>query len=174
MISLTPWLGVTIFGFVYVTAGVFLFLSYAGEYRLGFLKHAQPYAPYLAVLVLFLSYLVGLVAHLLSQQVWVAFFHSADAYNARRLIALQADTPRDLLTSLGNSYDTMVIYRHLWPAFVFLGISLYAWLDGYAFRRLRWSSLIGCLLLALFFFYVWRVVRGQYLDLLDMSHQYLH
>ncbi len=103
MISLTPWLGVTIFGFVYVTAGVFLFLSYAGEYRLGFLKHAQPYAPYLAVLVLFLSYLVGLVAHLLSQQVWVAFFHSADAYNARRLIALQADTPRDLLTSLGNS-----------------------------------------------------------------------
>jgi heme A synthase len=168
MSSLTPWLDGTIIGFVYLCAAFFLLLSCAKVHDLGFLTKIHSYAPYIAVLILFFSYVVGLAAHFVSQHIWITWFnHPEYAYHAPTQIAMTKDTPPDLLSSLGASYDTFVMFRHLILGFLFLGISLWFWFRKKAMPAVRWSLVVSCLLLSLFFAYTYHVERGLYLELLN-------
>lgn len=167
MVSFLPWLGVTMPGIVYVTALFFLILAYAGKPDLDFGDNIKPYAPYIAILVLFFSYLVGLAAHFLTQRLWVLCFHHEEVYSAAKQLSMHSNVPKEILTSLGESYDTLVTLRHLIISFFCLGVTLYVWLCEDRPIRVAVSLPVACWLLSLFFYYAYSVERGAYVPLVD-------
>ena len=127
MFSMSLWLEVTIAGFVYLAAAFFTILAFAGKDDLGFLNSIREFIPYLALIVLFASYVVGMTAHILMQEVVIWFFPEY-GFTAGIQLALQQNTPREILTSLGYSYGAMLLLRHLALASLFLAVSLLIWL----------------------------------------------
>lgn len=167
MSSFTAWLSVTIFGFVYVAAAFFLVLWIAGEKDLNFLKNCQQYSPYLAIIAVSLSYVVGLAAHFVSDYVWTKWLCPSDAKSAGDLLSLRERTTPYLLEQLGRTYDTLVLLRHLFLAFFMLFITSNGWLRTNHSRKLTWAVAIVCLCAAVFFFLAWQVQRGLYIDFRD-------
>jgi uncharacterized metal-binding protein len=72
--ALIPWLQVTIAGFMYLCFLFFLILLIAkiDLDKIDFIS-IKEYFPYMAILIVFLSYVVGYSAHLLSQEVYYYF-----------------------------------------------------------------------------------------------------
>lgn len=139
MVSFTPWLSGTITGFVYLCALFFLILPFLKKCDLSFLHKLQSLAPYLAVVVVFFSYAVGLAAHYCFQELQElhnVICNYPENYLAQAQIMEQKIVPPGVLSWKFQAYDTMVLFRYLMLGFVLLAISL-----GNLFRMNRVSSL---------------------------------
>ena len=126
----TPWLEVTITGFVYLVAILFFLLRLLKVKNLTFLDSLRPYAPYIAVVTLFSSYVCGLVAHLALAKLLALFSPELRYFSPRKIIQAHLRAPEYLTNSVGVSYTNFVLLRHLAIATWMLGISLSLWLDS--------------------------------------------
>lgn len=169
MSSFTPWLSATIFGFVYVTATFFLFLWIAGINDLRLLSDSREFAPYLAILVVSLSYVVGVATHFVSDYIWVNYFRTEDAKSGADLKRIREEKRKDLLEELGRRYDTLVLLRHLFLGFLLLLITISGWLISNHLGPLRYAVgfVCVCLFATLLFFFAWRFQRPSYIDFRD-------
>jgi hypothetical protein len=149
--ALIPWIHVTISGFVYVSFFFFLTLLFAKKYDLNY-KNIKDYLPYIAIMVVFLSYAVGFSIHLMSQEVYYYFSPRlkilSDPINTK--MRLQGN----IYDSYNNSYSNLVMLRHLTIATFLLGIVLPFWF----YRKTnawRYSIISFCIcLLGSFIFFV--------------------
>ena len=66
--QLIPWLQVTIPGFVYTTAVFFFLLTVYNKSNLDF-NDFKEYLLYIAILIVFISYVVGFAVHLTTEQI---------------------------------------------------------------------------------------------------------
>lgn len=169
MTSFTPWLNGTIAGFVYLCALIFIIMSCLKRYDLGFLEELRQFAPYVAVVVLFFSYVLGYAAQVCSQHIYINWLcHHEFDYSAAKQIAEQNRTPPDLVLASKNSYDIMVLFRLLTFAFLILAIALWTWLRKRGSSpRVGWTLGVTCLLLCMVCGYVWHIQKGSLLELLD-------
>jgi hypothetical protein len=166
--SFTPWLSATIFGFAYVTAAFFLVLWIARLDNLKFLKDCREFAPFLAVLTVSLSYVVGLTAHYVSDYVWVTCVCPSDAPSATNLMWMREKTPAGVLQELGNAYDTLVLFRHLFFGSLLCLITIFGWLSKNHLPRLKWTIGFVCLFATVFFCIAWRYEHSIYIDFLKV------
>jgi len=80
--SLTPWLEITIVGFVYTVSLFLLLLLSIRKYNLNIDSRVRDHLPFIAILIVFTSYVVGQAMHLLmqkgSEMVYRAYEYKAD------------------------------------------------------------------------------------------------
>ena len=166
MISVVPWIEITIVGFAYLAAAFFLFLSAATKYRLDFLKDLHEYIPYIAVGVLFLSYAVGLSAHFLMEK-GIIILRPECKYNATSLLLIRQKAPAQILEAFGSSYSNLIMFRHLTIATALLSVTIFIWLSGSVHFSLRWHFCITCLLFSFLFLFAWRIHSADHAQLRD-------
>ena len=166
MVSITPWLEVTISGFIYVAAAFFLFLRITGSYDLTLPQSLHDYIPYLVILILFLSYVVGLSTHMVVAKV-ISYLHTEYKFDASNQIKIQTLVPDQLRATFGLAYGSLAMYRHLFIATFLLSLTLFAWLYKSPFVKFKWPLTIFCLLLAILFLGAWRIQSGLYGELRD-------
>jgi hypothetical protein len=155
--QLIPWIQVTIAGFVYIASAFFVILKLVNKKNLQFV-HVKEYLPYLAILVVFLSYAVGYSAHLVSKTCIIDEFYSEYKLTqdkSRKLTELK-ENREELYQSLNDNYSNLVMFRHLFVATILLGISLFIWFYKHEKRKLKWIALITCIVFAAVFFIAWR------------------
>jgi hypothetical protein len=166
MVSITPWLEITIAGAVYVAAACILFLSFADKRNFTLTDNTRPLIPYIAVMMLFFSYVVGLSIHYLTVYVLVSC-HPEFGFDAARQLGPYDKDMLERLAKLGSAYGTMVMFRLLFPGFFFLAISVLVWYWTHSNRRLRWSAVSICLAFSLFFLCTWLVHKDIYIQVRD-------
>jgi hypothetical protein len=119
--NLTPDIYNTIYGFVYLSATFFLILYFAKISDLSFLQQFKSFAPFISIVVLFLSYVVGQIAYIVSEGLF-------GTYDAQKEIAIRMQTPEKLQAILSSAYATLVTIRHLIAGSALLGVSIFVWL----------------------------------------------
>jgi hypothetical protein len=147
MMSLTPDIYNTIYGFVYVCAGFFFILHFADRHSLAFLERTKTYAPFIGIIVLFLSYTVGQIAYIVSEGL-LGMIHQDWAYHVEHEISIRLQTPEKLEGLLISAYQTLVTLRHLTLGSLLLGVSVSLWLRGRD-SKLATVLLATCLVCAL-------------------------
>ncbi len=168
----TPWIEVTIAGFVYISAIFFFILYLLKIRRLTFLKCLQPYAPYIAFVVLFSSYVCGFVAHTASSKLYALFSHDFKYCSPERIILNNERVPNYLLNSLALMYNNLVLFRHFSIATLLLGVALFLWLDPKQFRRQRIVVSLTCIIIPVIFVITYFVCRPDLLQLCEMMRAY--
>ena len=144
MASLVPWIEVTITGFLYLFAIFFLTLRFLRIGNLRFLKKDAELLPYIAILAVFFSYVLGLAAHLVADKL-ITYLFPYFAFDANANIKIFQAVPEDLQRKFGESYSNLVLFRHLVIASFTIAISMFSWFWGKQPTDLKWRVVIVCL-----------------------------
>ena len=120
--SLIPWLEVTIPGVIYLTAFAFalLCLYKVDTEKLNRLyDKAKPIFPYLSVIIVFTSYIIGLMAQFIME--WLIGLKYDDfKFDADYSLNFQREVPEGLARWVGGGYANLIMIRHLILSVVFL------------------------------------------------------
>jgi len=170
MVQLIPWLQVTIPGFVYLTAIFFFLLALSGKYDLNF-TGIKEYIPYIAILILFFSYVIGYTIHLTFEKI-IFFIYPGLNKPLAYLINIHNRMSKDLYKSYDDSYSNLILFRHLFIATILLGISLFNWFRKGKLQRLKWNSFITCIIFALLFLIAYFVAQESVNKLNNLMSSY--
>ena len=157
--QLIPWIQVTISGFVYVSAVFFLLLSLAHKYDLSF-KDTRYYLPYIGILLIFLSYVIGYSAHLVFEKILFCL-NPEYKLTLSKLLSIRENMSDILYKSYNDSYSNLVMFRHLVIATVFLGFSLYNWFRKSRMQKFKYYALITCFLFTMIFLIAYLMKRDD-------------
>ena len=150
MNTLTPWLEVTITGFIYLCSIVFIMLSIAKKRDVNTVHIFKEYLPYVSVIILFLSYVIGLSAYLIVQNV-IFYFIPSVGYEPAIISSIQEAITEKQYRSFENGYATLVMLRHLVISYAFFAISFFVWLNASTFIQWRKAFLIFSIILEIIF-----------------------
>ena len=138
MVTITNWMYLIIPGFVYLTAIFFYILIFSRKYRLEITKEIREYLPYLSILIIFISYIIGHSFNLAFERIYLCICPSELKNDT---ITLNAN--KDLLESMYSCYAGLVLFRHLFISTLLLGIALSRWLSkGRILRRKKFKFYI--------------------------------
>jgi hypothetical protein len=152
--QLIPWIQITIPGFVYVSSVFFLILFFAGKYDLTFSKDTREYVPFIAILAIFFSYVVGFSAHLISEKV-ISIICSEYKLSISNFKGMQKIISDNVFKSLSDTYVDFVMLRHLSVSTFFLGLTLYNWFRKSKTPQFKWLSISACFLFTIIFVYAY-------------------
>jgi hypothetical protein len=172
--QITDWLFVIAPGFIYLCSFFFLFLSFRKKYNLEFIKSSREYFPYIIILLIFFSYIVGMSIHLDSQV--IIYFIGDHCKNcnykfgceAEKLIRLKINAkniPDMGNVLIGSSYNVLVMFRHLFISTILLGGSLCYWFHKRKQGWLGWRILIFSCLFALMFLFAYCRQKAYHIKL---------
>jgi hypothetical protein len=174
----TPWLEITVFGFVYIVAFSLFLLSfmYKHEYLkiAQYLKNMREYLPYIGAIILFSSYLVGYSAHLVIDPTISKFYSKNDSYIKALAEIKFCNSPlSDQLQSTYRSvYTEFIMFRHLTSATFCLSLSLWFFYCKTNVKKLKWL-IIASFILSLVFLWDYCVQRAIYLESLNDIYNYI-
>jgi hypothetical protein len=159
-----PWIQGAIPGFVYVSAFFFVIQFFAGKKNLKYDGVVSGYLPYIAIIVVFFSYVVGLSSYLISEKIIYCIY---DKYTPHitKLIELQKNIPEKVYLSYRNTYEDLIMLRHLSASTLILGISLYNWFRKSEYPKFKWLSLNTCILFTAFFVLAYCAQRELLIEL---------
>ena len=172
MILWTPWIEVTITGFVYVIVIFFLVIRLLNIRTLSFLKGLESYAPYIALVTLFSSYVSGLVAHMAIAKLIACFRPEVRFFTPEKIVQLHEAAPEYLRNSMGLSYGNLVLLRHLAISVFLLGIALFLWLDPRQYQRQKVVLPLTCLFLSAVFTATYLAHRPDFIQLREIMKLY--
>ena len=161
--QLIPWLLVTISGFVYVCAIFFFLLALAGKYDLNF-KGIKDYLPYIAILVIFISYVIGYTMHLTFEKILLYILPELKK-PASDILDVPQKLSKDMYKTYLDLYSNFVMFRHLVIATSLLGISLYIWFRKSRMQKFKWYSLIICAIFIIFFLVAYLQKRESLIEI---------
>jgi len=147
MVSITDWMYLIIPGFVYLSAFFFTLLLSTRTNKIKINKSVREYLPYIAIIVLFSSYILGLSFNLAFERLyfWIC-------QNKSPVPTVQNHTISDRnIEQIDQVYAGLVMFRHLIISTIWLGISFFFWLRKNTLSRLKWHVLIFCFLLNVVF-----------------------
>lgn len=145
--QLIPWLQVTIPGFVYTTAVFFFLLTVYNKSNLDF-NDFKEYLLYIAILIVFISYVVGFAVHLTTEQI---LFYIQPNFSTPPgiLTTLKGNNPK-IYQSINDNYSNLVMFRHLVLSTSLLGIFLSRWLRNNKSIKVGWVRFFSILLVIIF------------------------
>jgi len=135
----------------------------AGEKNLDLPQSLVPYLPYIVVGAVFLSYVVGFSAHLVMERAISKVYPSTVA-SAAQLLAIRSDLPAPVQDAFGQIYKNLVMFRHLFCAFLLLEISLLIWLRKSSLPKPHMPAYGLCLFFIALFLYAYCIQRDMYMD----------
>jgi hypothetical protein len=144
MSSLIAWIEITITGFLYLAALLLLTLPLFGIENLRSLKRTPQYLPYLAILTILFSYVMGMASHAIVEKI-IAHFYPAFAFYPRENITLFQIVPEHLQRTLGDSYSSLMLFRHLTISTCILAFAMLSWFWKKQPWDLRWKAFLVCL-----------------------------
>jgi len=168
MLPPTLWVEIIIAGFVYLLASVFLILNKAEIYNFQFLEGAKDYVALISLLIIFVSYILGLLMHRLIQgfllrtvntvlkKVGIDFNVLGDAkpeYDQMNFV-LQQYGSQYLHREIDLQYSAFALFTSLIVSLPILGIALSMWLSHTAAKDWASTVLYICFILAFLFFVV--------------------
>jgi len=157
MASLIPHIWCIVFGFVYLSAFFFFILSFLKINNLelpNYMHYMQNYVPYLAVIVIFSSSIVGFAAQTLIEKV-IVFKYPEYAYNynvANAIVNRQ---------EINDVYANLILFRHLCFATLLFGISLFIWLRKQQ-SRFRYRLPLAFCFLSLLFMMSYFIIKKDF------------
>jgi hypothetical protein len=160
--QLIPSIQVTIFGFVYVSALILFFLSLANKHDLIF-KETRTYFPFIAVIILFFSYVVGYTAYVSSEKIIFMIFPQFYS-GAVEAMQLRKRISENLYSAFIDRYTNMIMFRHLFLSTILLMPSLYIWFRKSKLPKFRWYSVIFCLIISILFLIAYMFARESLLE----------
>jgi hypothetical protein len=169
----SPWIEVTIAGFVYVSAIFLIILCFLNIHKLTFLKCLQPYTPYIAFVVLFSSYVCGFVAHMLSSKLFALWSLDCKYFRPEKIIDINKRVPDYLRNSIALSYNNLILLRHLSFATLCLSVALFYWLDPKQFPKQRIVLPIACIIFAVIFASTYFAYKPEFVQLTEMMNAYM-
>ena len=163
---------ITIVGFVYLTAIFFGILNYLNKYDLCFIKDILSYNIYVILIVIPLSYLIGLTVHLIINQISIPWllkrktikkirmsvlkkFNSSNEFIEYKIeddFYLQQYANQNLYIKIQTGIGIFYAIRILSFGFISLGFSLLYWFHPYNYR---WGIFGLCLFLSIISFFIY-------------------
>ena len=124
MVTITNWLYLIIPGFVYLSALFFYILILSKKYRLEINTEIRVYLPYLSILIIFSSYIIGHSFNLAFERLlfWI--------YPGLKNSSISPNADKNLLELINGCYANLVMFRHLFFSTIALGIALSIWLHN--------------------------------------------
>ena len=168
MLPPTLWVEIIIAGFVYLLAGTFLVLNKANVYNFRFLESAEDYVALISLLIVFASYILGLLMHRLIQGFLLSVINTilkklnidfnvlGDAkpeYDQMNFV-LQQYGSQYLHREIDLQYSAFALFTSLVVSLPILGVSLSMWLSHTAANDWASTVLYICFILAFLFFIV--------------------
>lgn len=161
--QLIPSIQVTLFGFVYVTALIFFFLSLANKHDLIF-KETRAYFPFIAIIILFASFVVGYTAYVSSEKI-IFMIYPGLKYGATEAIHMRKNISEDLYKTFMDRYTYMIMFRHLFIAtFFFLMPSLYVWFRKSRLPKFKLYSVLLCIAFSIFLLIAYIMARESLIE----------
>jgi hypothetical protein len=158
MTILTPWLEITISGAVYSTALILILLSFAGKNDLKFISKISSFSLSISILLVFVSYVIGLSAHLITQQI-ISWLCSSSKYDPKELLAIK-NFSKDAYDSLTYTYSNLVMFRHLTFSTFILSLSFLFWSRNILIpRNIKWTIFFSCIFFSLIFLWAYSSQR---------------
>lgn len=142
----TPWLEATIIGFAYLVLIIISLLIVSGKHNVKIFLSFKDFIPYFAVVVLFSSYVIGLSAHLVAQEIIACYFQGSTTPIAQ-ISNLKQNLPEKDLIVLQNIFAILIMYRHLSVSTFFLTIVMPIFLHKKFNNKRITFSVFGLLLL---------------------------
>lgn len=168
MLPPTLWVEIVIAGFVYLVAGVFLILNRAGIYDFEFMKGVKDYIGLISLIIVFASYILGLLMHRLIQGFLLSVINTVlkkmkidfnvlgDAkpeYDQMNFV-LQQYGSQYLHREIDLQYSAFALFTSLIVSLPALGIALSMWLSHTVAKDWASTVLYVCFVLAFLFFVV--------------------
>jgi hypothetical protein len=167
MTSIIPYIWAVVFGFVYLLSILFFVLTILKIRSVKIPKEAEKYAPYIAVLVIFSSSIIGFVAQTLMGK-FIGFLFPSNILSVSDEMSRIQSVPETLRIFSNNTYSALQLVRHLFLATILLGVSLKIWIP---IEKIRYKKYIPifCWSLSLIFLLTYYFLR---LDLMQFD-QYI-
>ena len=150
------WLEMTIAGFVFLLAAFFFALAFFHITDLSFIQQFSSATPYLSVAIVFLSYIVGLSIHIVSQTLLSS---DKDTSKTRADAMFNDKIPERAIRLVETSYSTFVLFRLLSVGTYFLGMALLAWSCHAEFMRYVVIVAIFCFALSAISLCVYAIIK---------------
>jgi len=166
MLSFIPWIEVTIVGAVYLAFLLFLILKMLSVYNFDFLSNKVSYLPYIAVVLAFLAYAVGLAVHLVSSEI-ISCLAPQYKFEVSKQINFQQNASEQLRQTFGSAYGSLVMFRHLFVSFMLLAFAILLWLKKHTYAKNKWLAFAVCVFFSLLFLWAWRTEAGLFSQLRD-------
>jgi len=116
-------------GLIYLTAVFFLFLFFLKKYDLFFFKSLLDYAPYIAIILLFLSYIVGDFCQIFLDRIVNLINDNSDI--RLKMIKYARDhksiSIEQSYESITYTFNKLVMIRHFIVSIFFLDVCLFLW-----------------------------------------------
>ena len=154
--SKTPWLEITITGFVYIVALFFFLFLLSGKPDFVFPTFASEYLAVLGILTLFFSYVIGLAMHVILQRA-IELVKPSYKFDAVNQVQLDLTLPETLRASLNGSYNSLIMFRHLFVATFVMTVLLLFWFWRDQFELLKLELALASFLLTIIWVFAWRI-----------------
>jgi hypothetical protein len=161
--QLIPSIQVTLFGFVYVSALILFSLSRGNKHDLVF-KEARAYFPFIAIIILFASYVVGYTAYVSSEKI-IFMMYPGLKYGATEAINMRKSISEDLYKVFIDRYTNLIMFRHLFIAILFfLMPTLFIWFRKSKLPKFRWYSILFCITFSIFLLIAYIMTKESLLE----------
>jgi hypothetical protein len=144
------WIELTIPGFLYLLTGFFLFLLCFNINDLKFLQNTRDYLPYISIIIIVLSSIVGHTAYKVLQHL-IYFVRPKFKYNATNNVKLIRKVPEIFQTPLSESYIVFVFFRHLIIGTFSVGCVLVIWLGCSNNTQYQYPIILICVIFIFLF-----------------------
>lgn len=121
------WIELTIPGFLYLLTGFFIFLIYYNINDLKFLQNAKDYLPYISIIIIVLSSVVGHTAYKVLEHL-IYLLRPKFKFNVTYDFNLSIKVPEKLKNRMAEYYVVLVFFRHLIVGTFSFGCALVIWL----------------------------------------------
>ncbi len=156
MTILTPWLEITIPGSIYFITSILIILSIAGKRDFSFISKVteSSYLFPLSIILIFISYVIGLSAYVITEQI-LSWLYPSTKYLPKELLEIK-NFSKDVYESLTYTYSNLVMFRHLVISTFVLSFSFFFWSRNTLLsRRKRWTISLSGLFFSLIFLWAY-------------------
>lgn len=149
MVTITTWMYLIIPGFVYLSASFFIFLYFAKIYEIKINTGIKEYLPYIAILLIFISYVIGHCFNLALER--ILFWICPNIKNAAITLYENKHITNHQIESIKDGYASLVMIRHLIISTIALGISFIIWIRKTALSKFKSFAIFTVILLEAIF-----------------------
>ena len=144
-------------GFVYLLAFFFYFLTITGKYDFEFFKGIREYLPYIAIIIVFTSYIIGHSFNLALER--IVFWASEEMYSQRLLLFEGNELNNNQIEIISETYSGLVMFRHLIISIAVFGIIFLVWMNRSSWKKFRCHIVFIIIILEILFILAYCAAR---------------
>jgi hypothetical protein len=157
MTSIIPFLWAVVFGFVYLLSIMFFVLFILKIQSIKMSKGVEKLAPYIAVIVIFSSSIIGFAAQTIIGK-FIGFLFPSKVLSINKEMSIIQTVPETLRILSNNTYSALQLVRHLFIATFLLGVSIRKWIPKENIRYKKFIPII-CWAFSMIFLVTYLFIR---------------